>query len=131
MQHLTMAQLKRNHFRIKVQLPVEFLIVKYLDQPVEHLKEKQGKGIIHDLGEGGLSFYCSLSLPVDMVIRLRFFLSGAGEYNELCRVVRVRSTGKRCLIAIKFLCMGGKRREVLRQFIAHEVKKKVRIIEYI
>ncbi|MDA8212247.1 MAG: PilZ domain-containing protein [Clostridia bacterium] len=130
MAHKSMSQLKRNHFRIKVQLPVEFLIVKYLNQPVEHLKDKQGKGAIHDLGEGGLSFFSTLSLPVDMVIRLRFFLPGTGDYGELCRVVRVRAVGNRWLIAVQFLNMGGKRRELLRQFISQEVKRKVRIVEY-
>lgn len=131
MNYLSTSQLKRNHFRIKIQIPVEFLVVKYLDQSVEHLKEKQGKGAIHDLGEGGLSFYCPLSLPIDMVIRLRFFLHNIGEYSELCRVVRVRSVGNRTLIAVKFLSMGGKRRELLRQFIAQEVKRQIRIVDYI
>jgi len=65
-----------------------------------------------------------------MVLRLRFSLPAAGEYTELCRVIRVKAVGNRWLIAVQFLNMSGKRRELLRQFISHEVKRKVRIMEY-
>ncbi len=127
----SMSQLKRNHFRIKIQLPVEFLIVQYNDHSVEHLKDKKGIGAIHDLGEGGLSFFSPLALPVGMVIRLRFFLSGMGDYSELCKVVGVRNVGSRLLVAVQFINLSGKRKDNLRQFISGEVKKKVRLAEYL
>lgn len=130
MAHKSISQLKRNHFRIKVKLPIEFIIAKYQDESVEHLHGKKGIGALSDIGEGGLSFFSTLSLPVDMVIRLRFFLSEMG-YDEFCRVIRVRPVGGRFLIAVQFMNLSGKRREQLREYISGEVKRKVRMVEYI
>lgn len=127
----SMSQLKRNHYRMKIHLPVEFRIVKYLDHSVEHLKDKKGIGATHDLGEGGLSFFSSLVLPVGMLIRLRFILPNTGDYNELCRVVEVRNMNNRLLVAVQFVNIAGKRRDNLRQFISQEVKRKVRLAKYL
>ncbi|HEX3031591.1 MAG TPA: PilZ domain-containing protein [Bacillota bacterium] len=131
MNYKSLSQWKRNHFRLKVQLPVEFSVAKYLDQSVEHLREKRGTGVIHDLGEGGLSFFSPLFLPERMLVRLRFRVSTSGEFNELCRIIRVRPAGNRFFIAVKFVNMGGKRLDMIRHFIEGEVKQKMRLVEYI
>lgn len=130
MTYKSLSQLKRNHFRLSVQLPVEYYVFKYNNQPVDHLKEKRGTGEIHDLGEGGLSFFSSLQLPLDMVIGLRFYLPEHGDINLLCRIIRVRKTANRFMVAVRFINVGTRSRELLRRFIEKQVKHKAHLVEY-
>ncbi|HEX3031996.1 MAG TPA: PilZ domain-containing protein [Bacillota bacterium] len=130
MTYKSLSQLKRNHFRLTVQLPVEYYVFKFNNQPVEHLKEKKGIGEIHDLGEGGLSFFSSLQLPLEMVIGLRFHLPELGNLNILCRIIRVRKTATRYLVAVRFLNGGNKNRDLIRRFIEKQVKHKTQLVEY-
>jgi len=127
----SIRQLQRKHFRMPVHFPLEFRVVKFKDQNVSHLEGKKGLGRTHDLGENGLSFISNLNLPVEMMLRLKFVLPTGHQYRELVKVVRSRSMGQKYLTGVEFINFTGPRRERLRMFIASEVRRNVKLLEYI
>lgn len=121
----------RRHFRYRIQFSVEYNVISYLEEEVDHLREKKGTGQACDLAEEGMSFYTELCLPIDMVLNLRFTIPDLGFYQERAIVVRSKSLTSKWLTGVQFLSFTGRRREVLKEFISQEVKKKVRLVEYL
>ncbi|MDA8234227.1 MAG: PilZ domain-containing protein [Clostridia bacterium] len=127
----SIRQLQRRHHRISVHFPVEFRVVKFGEQDINHLEGKKGLGRTQDIGENGLSFISPLNLPLNMMLRLKFVLPTGHQYWELVKVVRSRPCGNKFLTGVEFINFSGPRRERLSLFIASEVKRNVKLLEYI
>jgi len=120
----------RNHFRIPLDFPVEFYVMKYKRHNVAHLSGKKGFARGRDIGEGGLSFVSPYFLPVDMIVRLAVELPDTGVERLLARVVRSEGVDDGYQTGVQFFNLPGYRRERIRSFVISQAKKQYRFLRY-
>lgn len=121
----------RIHYRIPLEFPVEFYIMKYKRRNVAHLSGKKGHGEGKDIGEGGLSFVTPYLLPVDMIVRLAVELPDSGVILVLARVVRSERENSGYFTGVEFFNLGHYGREHIRDFVINQTKKHYKFLRYL
>lgn len=122
---------KRRFYRVPFNNPVKFQILKFKRRHITHLSSKSGHGLGHDLGEDGLSFISSYSLPAELIIRIVFELPDKGEQRILAQVVRNTPVESGFLTAVQFLNLHGTRKDRIRDFITCETRRHYKFLKYI